>query len=259
MSTPLPEKPQSIYSNGRLYDLFEKGAIGPFKGSNEDIPLFAKLAFEQGNKVLELGCGTGRISIALAEQGMQVTGLDRSDSMLSVAKEKSSKVHWVNADMSNFDLNEKFDTILIPYNAFLHVLKLQDVQSCLKCVRKHLSSNGKFILDIVHPTLKQLSKLYLYPDKVVSSVFEDPESNQTVVVTTQREYLVTDQVMIMKRVYQYQKTSLELLEMEKFRIYFPQEIKNLLYSCGFTIERIFGHYDQSPFGNDSPNQIIVTV
>lgn len=248
---------RSIYSDGYLYDLYEQGALQDYRTLDEDIALYAKFAREQGGKVLELGCGTGRVAIFLANQGIPIVGLDRADSMLSVAKEKSSKVTWIKGEMSNFNLEDKFGLIIVPYNGFLHLLTLQDAQTCLHCVKKHLEPTGKLVLDIVHPTPEYLFKLCMFPDKAVASVFANPKGDGFVIASRTREYIAKEQVVVLKHLFKYQDSPNEIVESELFKVYFPQEIKMLFDYCNLTIETIFGDYDLSPFENNSPHQIII--
>src|SRR5690554_2293050 len=91
-----------------------------------DIPFYIDFAHKIGKKVLELGCGTGRVTIPLALSGCMVTGLDLSESMLRVFREKLEKqqepikkrVALVKGDMSNFSITQKFDLIIVPFRAF---------------------------------------------------------------------------------------------------------------------------------------------
>jgi len=86
---------------------------------------------EFGDSVLELGCGTGRVTMALAERGYRVTGLDLSKPMLERAEEKRAKlpaeeralVHLLHGDMTRFELRENFSLVIIPFRPFQHLLE----------------------------------------------------------------------------------------------------------------------------------------
>lgn len=74
-----------------------------------------------GHGVLEIACGTGRVAIRLAQDGIQIVGLDHSEAMLAVARQRSSgmtNVHWVQADMRSFDLGKAFGLAIIPGHSF---------------------------------------------------------------------------------------------------------------------------------------------
>src|SRR5271165_7218240 len=83
-----------------------------------------------GGPVLELGCGTGRMLVPLAQAGLHVTGLDISQRMLERAAEKRARleaaqhdrVRLVQGDMTLFDLGEQFPLVIIPFRPFQHLL-----------------------------------------------------------------------------------------------------------------------------------------
>ena len=100
--------------------------------------------------LLELGCGTGRITIPLASEGFDITGLDISEPILRRARFKAKDagvdVSWVQDDMRGFDLDRKFGMIFCPFGTFNH-LRHDEVAQCLAEVQEHLLSGGYFVLD----------------------------------------------------------------------------------------------------------------
>src|SRR2546422_852191 len=102
----------TIYQSGSHYDrLFDTGVP----------PFWLEQARRYGGPVLELGCGTGRLAIPLAQAGGAVTGIDRAPSMLSEARRKAEaagvSVAWHEADMRAFDLGTRFAWAFIASNA----------------------------------------------------------------------------------------------------------------------------------------------
>jgi SAM-dependent methyltransferase len=138
-----------------LYDLrIGDGAGTPVAG---DVEFYLKWARKTGGPVLELGAGTGRVSVPLARAGHEVVGLDLSPHMLRVAKKKVKpglKLTFVRGDMAEFDLGRKFRLILIPFRAFQHLKSAEAQRSCLACVRRHLAKGGLFIVDLFDPRLE---------------------------------------------------------------------------------------------------------
>ena len=132
---------ENIYNNGRQYDLQNKDFI-------EDIPFYLSQIKKFGEPVLELACGTGRITIPLAEKGINVSGLDISESMLSIARKKSIEkgisVDWVRADCRNFTSSKKFNLIFFPFNSIAHLHDLESIELCFTCVRKHLKEGEEY-------------------------------------------------------------------------------------------------------------------
>ena len=127
---------------------------------------YVKRYLEYGGETLELGVGSGRIAIPAVRKGARVTGLDLSDTMLEqahkhrekLAKSKREHLTLHLGDMRSFELARKFDVISIPFNAFMHLYTLDDVDRCLTQVRKHLVDGGILLLDVLVPDLDYLTR-----------------------------------------------------------------------------------------------------
>jgi len=95
----------------------------------------------KGANVLDLGCGTGMPMMNyLFMQGMNVTGIDGSHRMLSIAKKNLPSAHFLQADMRQLSLNQKFDAI-IAWNSFFH-LPPDDQPPMFDIFKKHLNAHG---------------------------------------------------------------------------------------------------------------------
>ena len=165
----------SIYHDAKLYD-----DIHWWK--NDDIDFWRNVYHETpGSKVLELACGTGRIAPCMLEDGAVYTGLELSPFLAKGAKtnlKKYSSVDIVTGDMRNFQLSEKFDLIIVGFNAFLHLLGDEDASACLQAVKKHMHSSSRFLIDVFIP-----NPLFLYrPEGVRFPVLEytDSETEEAV-------------------------------------------------------------------------------
>lgn len=101
-----------------------------------------------GKNVLDLACGTGSFSKRLNDMGYNVTGLDLSADMLTVAKSKAPEISFINADMTDFSFNEKFDFCICMLDSINHLTDYEDVKKCFDCVYSSLSDNGIFIFDV---------------------------------------------------------------------------------------------------------------
>lgn len=98
--------------------------------------------------ILETACGTGTVAKEFQKLWYDITGLDISEKMLEKAKENLSEEKLILADMTNFDLQKKFDVILCNYNSICHLLTWQDWQKFFEMSQKHLDENGLLIFDI---------------------------------------------------------------------------------------------------------------
>lgn len=101
--------------------------------------------------VLDLGCGTGNHDFLLARRGYQVTGLDQSPHMLSIARKKAlrEKVRprFVLAGMESFRLGRAFDAAICMFGPFGYLTRRSDAARCLRSVRSHLAPGGLFVFE----------------------------------------------------------------------------------------------------------------
>lgn len=243
---------ERIYRNGRHYDLQNKDFV-------DDIPFYLRQIKKYGEPVLELACGTGRITIPIAEGGIQITGLDISEPMLSHAKIKAAikgiNVEWIKADYRNFKLNKKFNLIFFPFNSIAHLQDLESIETCFSRVKEHLTVKGRFVIDMFNPRLDILTRdpFRRYP----VTEYPDPDGKGTVVITENNTYDAATQINRIKWYYKIGIQAEEVVEELNMRIFYPQELDELLYYNGFTIKAKFGNYDETPFESTSPKQLIV--
>ena len=140
-----------IYTNAlytSFYDLEMDGFI-------DDLKFYKKHLLLKNNSILELGCGTGRLSRALSQCGHSVVGVDLSYSMLQGARQKekqqtSASPHYLCMDMSQLALSRRFDTIIIPFNT-INLLTPEQVAQTLKLCRNHLKDKGQLLAQIFIP------------------------------------------------------------------------------------------------------------
>src|ERR1041385_2429439 len=112
------------YANPDLYDL-ENDEFEP------DGPFYLALAQRIGGRVLEIGCGTGRIPIPMAQQGIEITGLDITPNMLEWARRKAGDlpIDWIQADARSFALDQKYQFIFESGATFQHMLERTDQEA----------------------------------------------------------------------------------------------------------------------------------
>jgi SAM-dependent methyltransferase len=152
--------PNEFYRGGiavRTYDLFVTTVA-----TAGDTQFYCECARRFGGNVLELGVGTARVAIGLAEAGYKVTGLDLSPAMLDFARQKvaglpsaiAERLTLVQGDMSAFDLGRTFSLILVPFRAFQHLLEPAEQRRALACMRRHLAPGGHLVIDLFDPRLE---------------------------------------------------------------------------------------------------------
>ncbi|MEM9070806.1 MAG: class I SAM-dependent methyltransferase [Myxococcota bacterium] len=133
-NTPVPEPyPAALYE-------------AVHSGNHGDVGFYER-ACKGASSILELGCGWGRIARPLLRLGGRVTGLDVSDDLLSRARVHAPEARFVKGDMRDFDLGERFDRVLIPYNGIYCLLDEQDVIATFRCAAQHLTPDGRLVFD----------------------------------------------------------------------------------------------------------------
>lgn len=237
--------------------------------TRHDVEFFVDYSKKAGGRTLELGCGTGRVLIPTAQAGCDITGLDLSSYMLNRCREKlakqpveaQSRVRLVQGNMTDFNLNENFRLITIPFRPFQHLISVAEQKACLRCVRRHLSDGGLLVLDVFQPSLPRLV---------------DPEFSMEIQVEPEiklpdgRILRRTNRISALHPVEQY--NDIELIYYVKYpdgrqgrfvhsfpmRYFFRYEMEHLLSLAGFRVVELFGNFDRSPLAAKSPEMIFVT-
>lgn len=239
------------YSDPFAYDA-ENDSFEP------DGPFYLTLAQRIGGSVLEVGCGTGRITIPLAQQGIQITGLDIVPQMLERARSKAASlpIRWVEADVRSFDLGTRFHFIFETGAVFQHLHERLDQEAMLERVRDHLEPDGRFVVGSMFPNADLLKNedteqaWFSYTnsqghEEQVSGTQHYDELRQIRTETAYRRWRNEEGREILK------VTPLRL------RFFYPQEMEALLHYNGFTILERYGDSDFSPLTNDSRHMIYV--
>jgi SAM-dependent methyltransferase len=116
--------------------------------------LLPLLTQTEAQSYLDLACGTGSLAFSIAERGLDVVGLDRSQEMLTIAKQrlrgirKPLRPRFVHADMTDFNMNRCFDAVGCFFDSVNHVTEPEAVQGLFDCAFTHLNPGGFFIFDV---------------------------------------------------------------------------------------------------------------
>jgi SAM-dependent methyltransferase len=211
------------------------------------------LAYAQqiGGAVLELGCGTGRITIPMAQQGVNITGIDIVPQMIEQAKAKAVNlpIQWITADVRDFSAEQTFRLIFESGATFQHMLTRADQERMLARVRQHLEPEGRFIVSTMMPSLDLLA------DQGEQEWFsyENREGREVRVSGTQHFDWLT-QIKTETAIRRWKDASgQEIIKHTplSLRYTFPQETEVLLHYNGFVILESFGDWDKSPLTGKS--------
>jgi len=226
----------------------------------DDIPFWLSLAQEQGSPILELGCGTGRVFLPLAEADYTCYGLDHDPGMLAILQQHTSpglrgKIHTVLADITTFQIEARFPLIILPCNTY-STLNSVSRAAALGCIFQHLEVEGLFCASIPNPDI--LNALETSDQIEVEMLLTHPDSGNPVQVSTWIER--TSESLNFHWFYDHLKpdgrvdritvsTSHDLASSSQFLDGFKK--------AGFSIIDTYGDFDRSPHNENSPNLIIV--
>ena len=107
-----------------------------------DISFLKQIPLNNSAKILELGCGTGRILTHFYSNGYNVTGLDICEDSLDIARCFMPNAKLFNKDINSFELDQKFDLIILAFNTLELITCIEDQKLLLSNIKKHLSDKG---------------------------------------------------------------------------------------------------------------------
>jgi SAM-dependent methyltransferase len=143
-----------------VYDEFQREIPG-----GDDVAFFGGLAAAADGPVLELGCGTGRVTVPLAEAGISIVGLDRSRPMLDVAERRRRslpshvrrRLRFVEGDMRAFRLGRRFGLVFAAFRVFMALPDPASQRAALSTIRRHVRPGGMLAIDTFDPRLDLLT------------------------------------------------------------------------------------------------------
>lgn len=210
--------------------------------------------------VVELGVGDGRIAVAAAARGVDVTGVDLSSAMLERCRRHAAaagvleRVTLIQADFRHFELPEPAGLIALPYHSLGHLPSLADKREAIAHVFSQLRPAGGFIFDdflmtpalIDHMRQVQLRAEYTSASGAdtllwVTSLVD--EASQSIRVITWEDETGAEGELVRRR---YRRLSLSWLE--------PAQARQLLDEAGFEVEACYGDFARTPFAADTAHE-----
>jgi len=199
---------------------------------DEALPVLEKLLFHRlcdGAAVLDLCCGDGRISLELHRRGFQVTGLDGSERMLTMAQQRAPKVRFLLADARGFRLPDEFDAVISTFDSLNHVMSLRELRTVFDNVHQSLKSGGWFVFD--------LNREQAYLDFWAHdshTVDLDAVSIARGVYDNRTRMATCDVTLFEKRDGDWQRSDFRLTQ----RYHTPESVMTALKRAGFLAERL---------------------
>lgn len=248
---------QAHYRDGRYYDQ-------AYRQRRHDVRYYTNLAVESGGPVLELGAGTGRVSLAVANAGINVVGVEPMAPMLGQARQRRERLPLLarqrlelrQADIERLRLRRKFPLVIAPFNVWMHLYTREQIERGFATVRHHLARGGRFAFDVLLPDPVCLArdpfKAYRggqvpHPRDGIRYRYSEYFSYDPV---TQIETVVMD----FEHPDQKDRSFCTPLTQRQF---FPAEIEALLHYNGFTVESHTGDFDGESISVSTESQVII--
>lgn len=248
---------------GLLYDHV------PAYAARADVPFYvaeAVRAARDGGRVLELGCGTGRILLPVARAGVSVAGLDGSRAMLARCREKLAaepapvreRVTLAEGDVRDFALGERFALVTAPFRILQHILRIEDQLRVLDAIARHLAPGGHLVFDVFNPSFRALLG-HDGAEHEEAPALRLPDGRRF-----RRAYRIprvrwVDQVSETELIY-YVSTdaggTARHVQSFEMRWYLHAELVNLLARAGFAIADVYGDFARGTLTDASPEIVV---
>jgi SAM-dependent methyltransferase len=226
----------------------------------EDIPFWIELAARQGSPILEMGCGTGRVLVQLAQAGYEMFGLDKDPGMLAVLQENLApglREHTLifSGDFTSFHLDLNFPLIIMPCNTY-STLSTMERQETLESARLHLCPGGVFAASLPNPDL--LNELPSRSDPEIEDTFPHHLDGEPVQVSSAWERTSGGFTVH----WHYDHLSPDG-GVERFSTKVHHNLDSLqtykaeIRGAGLQVVDIFGDFKKNPYTSDSPFLILV--
>ncbi|MEZ4676477.1 MAG: methyltransferase domain-containing protein [Caldilineaceae bacterium] len=257
--------PNSATHLRQTFDRFAHFYDDDYRHYTDDLEAILDLAGECGDPILELGCGTGRVLVPLAEQGYTITGVDISPALLDLAHSKTqniphaARISLVEADLRTFDLPHKdFTFAFCTSNTLMHLNTQEDQLAVLQNAHRHLRPNGLLLIDLFNPDLPRL--LAINGVQELADHWEDATTGAHVLKWSVRTIDWAEQIQETLFIYEE-----ELPDGSVKRTFCPftlrflwqSEAVLLLEKAGFHVESVWGDFDGIPYEMSSEHLILL--
>ena len=232
----------------------------------DDVSFYIQQLRHDAERVLELGCGTGRILVPLVERCGFIQGVDISEAMLAICRDKldaaglSTKKAAVQAgDICDFSLRETFDLIIAPFRVFQCLTSEKQIAGFFECVRRHLAPGGRCILNVFRTLHGPDEMATLWSDETEHLLREIPCDGGKITLSEVRNKFRRQPLTIypsqMIRRFEGENVVDEAFFEITLRCYYPDEFGQLIADHGLTVTNRWGGYDGEEYGQG--NELVV--
>lgn len=213
---------------------------------------------------MEIGVGTGRIAIPIAEAGHRIWGIDNSAKMLQVAEKNQlqlspgKRAHLVlsQQSMQSFSLQQRFALCIIPFRAFLHNLTMDEQLATLSSIHHHLQTDGILAFDLFVPLYSVISQKE-WNDEITDDEFAQPDSGVTIKTRVTHDFaqqlLHINNTYLQTKMGQLQKTESKM----SYRYVFRYEMEALLRLAGFEVLNVYGGFEGQKYDFNSGLMVFI--
>ncbi|GAB3070581.1 class I SAM-dependent methyltransferase [Salinicoccus sesuvii] len=223
-----------------------------------DVPLLSEWAKVQGGIIVDLACGTGRVTLPLAEHGHRLIGVDIHEEMLELAKSKSEAKHlpieWIRQDCTKLALEIKSNMLFMTGNSFQHFLTNESQDALLKAIWNHLNYGGVFIFNTRFPNLKDLAEIYTTKEIYIDNL------GRVVTEHTTETYNALTQVLHCSTTREIRDNGTDTyLETDRIslRYVYPLEMQRLLKQNGYEIVEVYSSWKKEELSESSSEMVYV--
>ncbi len=248
------------YGDPALYDY-------EYRRRRSDVTFYRELARKRlgaGGRILELGAGTGRVTIPLARDGHHVVALDQSPGMLAGLTARVQKlpaavrdrIAIVQGDLCSFRTAGRFPLVIAAFNVLEHLYTRGEVQACLARVAAHLAPGGAFVFDVQLPDLAWLIRDS--HKRWAKTRFTDPTTGRAMLYSTNHVYDPVSQIVLIRIYYDPAdgRGAGRVIRLSQ-RKFFPAELEALAAHAGFRVAERFGDFFWAPLDGRSESQVLV--
>jgi len=233
----MSESPSQFDDLAPHYD--ELMDVVPYDAWVDYVLMLFNVANHDPKKLLDCACGTGNVSFELAKSNIDVTGVDLAKGMIEIANQKAQtsdlKIRFLEADLSDFDLGETFDSATCLYDSLNYILDPVKLEQAFACIHRHVETDGVFVFDMNSAYALQADLFTQYNRDPRKSLHYDWTANYN------PETRITSVEMLFTR-HNEDGTKTNFHEEHRERAYELEEIKGMLERTGWDLVRTYDAY-----------------
>jgi SAM-dependent methyltransferase len=262
------------YADAALYDY-------EYRRRRADVTFYREIARRRGaDRILELGAGSGRVTVPLARDGRQVVAVDRSQAMLTRLRDRvarlppaaAARITPVLGDLRSFSVPGRFPLAIAAFNVLEHLYTRGEVTACLQRIAAHLEADGAFVFDVQLPDLGWLTRDPAR--RWARTRFTDPGTGRAMYYSTNHDYDPISQIALIRLYYEpagepgtggsgpgprgrtARPTTTRVVQLSQ-RKFFPAELEALVSHAGFRVVERYGDFSFRPLDGTAESQVLV--